>query len=1096
MGFFTKIFSKIKKNKNKSIPNTVKKNDISHSNFDGYSNIKKTQSENYINAEKFITSLNNLCDSKKYLARSDVEDFVLQYKNTFAFFESLKKGEILSEYCQKNLLNEDLIELFLEKYGNVYQVIEKNNDKYIDNKLIEEKEYFDNILKKIDPNILLDEDQRKVILCDEDYLLVIAGAGAGKTTTVAAKVKYLVEKKNIDPKQILIISFTNKAVTELQERINQALGLPCPITTFHSAGNAILRKNSDEKKQIVSDGFLYDKVNEYLKSKVLTNPETVDNLIRFFGSYFTAPYEGNDINAFFNYISQTDFSTLKGNANEYCEKIIDRRTNKTITISDEILNSREEVQIANFLYINQIDYVYEKVYPFHILKSKKPYTPDFYISQGENIAYIEHFGITESGNHSFYSKEELERYKKEIKDKIMLHRQHNTKLIYTFSKYNDGRDLISHLKEQLEAENFVLKRRSSRDVFVKLVNSEKNKYIARLVKLICVFINNFKVNGYEADYFYKLSKNANVRTKLFLDICKECYFEYTKQLMACNSVDFQDLINDSARILREKQIAKEKLDFKYIIVDEYQDISRQRFDLTKELSSLCDAKVMAVGDDWQSIYAFSGSDVTLFTHFCDIMGYGKQLKITRTYRNAQEVIDIAGNFVQKNESQIKKTLLSPKHISYPVIINTYTENSNKKENAGKGGSNYNLGKEVEKVIGNIIERNKAEGLKDSSTILLIGRFNFDARNLCYSNDFLYDEFNNKIISKKYPRVKLEYLTAHSSKGLGFDNVVIVNARNGTYGFPSKIEDDPVMKYVIKDDISIEYAEERRLFYVAMTRTKNRVYIIVPSEHPSEFILELIKDYPNVTLNGSLSKMPVNDTSNLKKCPICGYPLKLRMNKNYGLPLWMCTNEPEICTFITNNLNGGKMSIEKCDYCKDGYLIVKNTKNGGAILGCTNYKENGKGCNRMMTEEYYNVWKNNDFEEFIEIDKPSYYTRKTDDIPEVIPVKKSDKKYKEVNKITYLTKNFEKDGFELVADNSGNIITDVELLSILRQQRTILSKRLNIAAYKIFTNKQLVTLATYSPTTKNDFIRLYGLSENKYNEFGLIFTRAIKERKIQ
>lgn len=113
------------------------------------------------------------------------------------------------------------------------------------------------------------------------------------------------------------------------------------------------------------------------------------------------------------------------------------------------------------------------------------------------------------------------------------------------------------------------------------------------------------------------------------------------------------MINDSARILREKQIAHEELDFKYIIVDEYQDISRQRFDLTKELSKICQAKIIAVGDDWQSIYAFSGSDISLFTHFCEIMGYGEELKITKTYRNAQEVIDIAGRFVQRNDSQIK-----------------------------------------------------------------------------------------------------------------------------------------------------------------------------------------------------------------------------------------------------------------------------------------------------------------------------------------------------------------------------------------------------------------------------------------------------------
>ncbi len=176
--------------------------------------------------------------------------------------------------------------------------------------------------------------------------------------------------------------------------------------------------------------------------------------------------------------------------------------------------------------------------------------------------------------------------------------------------------------------------------------------------------------------------NSSVRSKLFLDVCKECYLEYAKRLSENNAVDFEDMINDSARIVREKQIAKERLDFKYIIVDEYQDISRQRFDLTKELSKLCNAKIIAVGDDWQSIYAFSGSDITLFTQFCKIMGHGKELKIAKTYRNAQEVIDIAGNFIQKNESQIKKTLIAQKNIQKPVIINTYSEEYDREKYKG------------------------------------------------------------------------------------------------------------------------------------------------------------------------------------------------------------------------------------------------------------------------------------------------------------------------------------------------------------------------------------------------------------------------------
>lgn len=1076
MGFFSKIFRK------KNIPN-------------------ETENFEYKQVVEFNNEYEKLLKDDRYIARSDYKFLIDNYKDIFVFFDNNQRGKTLSYYCKTNRLDENIIKLFLERYEDIKDLkrgslhFNNHNEEFLETHCDSEKDYLDNILKEVDPKIKLDKEQRKVVLSDEDYSLVIAGAGAGKTTTVAAKVRYLVEKKGIDPAQILIISFTNKAVGELKERINQQLSIPCPVTTFHSAGYAILRKNEDEKKKIVDSGFLYNVINNYLKNNILERPELVDKLIMFFGSYFDAPYEGNDLNAFFNYISKSDFSTLRSNVEEYNEQVIDRRTKKIITITNECLKSAQEVRIANYLYLNGIDYIYEEIYPYHILKAKKPYTPDFCIKQGDNVAYIEHFGITEEGKHSFYAVEELERYKQEIRDKIALHKKHNTKLLYTFSQYKDGRDLLVHLQEQLLENGFKLQKRSSQEVYEKLVNTEENKYIAKLVSLLCTFITNFKTDGYNIDEFYRFERQSgNVRSKLFLEVAKECYLEYQKKLSEIGAVDFEDMINDSARIIREKQISKEQLKFKYIIVDEYQDISRQRFDLTKELSTICNAKIIAVGDDWQSIYAFSGSDITLFTHFCDIMGYGKELKITRTYRNAQEVIDIAGNFIQKNDSQIKKSLISPKTIQKPVIIDTYSESFRETEKREKGGKYYLLGKTVEKVIGDILETNKQENKPLNSTILLIGRYNFDARNLCFSNDFIYDENNNKIFSKKYKQAKLEFLTAHSSKGLGYDNVIIINARNELYGFPSKIDSDPVFKYVIKEDHSIEYAEERRLFYVAMTRTKNRVYMVVPEQHPSEFVLELLKDYPNITLRGNIIKEVSTNIGNMKKCPICGYPLQLRWKKNYGMKLWTCTNEPEVCSFISNNLSGGDMAIEKCDCCKDGYLVVKPTKNGGTMLGCTNYKADNTGCNRTMTRDYYLRWKNNEFEKDESIDKPSFIK---ETIPQEIPKIKSstqikERKKPEVNKVEVEKKFIEKDGFEVLVDSDGEIITDMELLAYLRRFRAELMKRDNLAAYLIIGNKGLVSLATYKPTTREEFISLYGLRDKTYNKYGQLFINKIKE----
>ncbi len=912
---------------------------------------------------QFTQCLNTLLLEDKYIARSDYHQLIEDYADVYTFFTNINTAKTTEYYCQANGIEATSIEDFLCNYTDLANLkdgstsIQQHNQTYLQRHLVSEKHYLDTVLSKVDPAISLDEEQRKVVLTDEDYMLVVAGAGAGKTTTLAAKVKYLVECKQVKPEQILVISFTNKAVGELRDKINKALKINCPVTTFHKTGYAILREQDADKKNVVDSGFMFDVINNYLKNDVLREPEMVNKLILFFGSYFDAPYEGDDLNAFFNYISKADFSTMRSNMNEYVETITNKRTGKSITINYESLRSTQEVQIANFLYLNKVDYEYEKIYPYSFRKSYKPYTPDFTIKQGDKTIYIEHFGITENGTHNRYSQYELQRYKKEMNDKIQLHKDHGTTLIYTFSLYIDERPLLEHLKEQLIAAGITLEPRSKQEVYQKIVSTEENKYIFKLTRLICTFIHNFKANGYDNDKFREMQRNAyNVRTKLFLDVCHQSYLEYTKKLKENDAVDFEDMINDSAKILQEQKEIGKKLDFEYIIIDEYQDISRQRFDLAKALSNVCDAKIIAVGDDWQSIYAYAGSDITLFTHFSDIMGYGEELKITNTYRNSKELIDIAGSFIQKNSSQIQKSLISKKHVQQPIIIESYSEEADMEQTEVKGGKLYLRAMAIERCISQILESNKADKKQENSSILLIGRYNFDGFNLTKTGLFYLNDKTGEVKSKAYPNANITFLTAHRAKGLGYDNVIIINAANAVYGFPSKIEDDPVMKLVIKEDRTIEYAEERRLFYVAMTRTKNRVYIVVPQERPSRFVAELVQDHPEFQINGKLdiSKTDSPDISMIKRCPICGYPLRLRYKKDYGLRLWLCTNEPEVCDFITNDLSGGILSILKCDSCEDGYLIVKNGNT--PFLGCTNYKPDRTGCNRTMGQKEYEEMK--------------------------------------------------------------------------------------------------------------------------------------------
>ena len=329
-----------------------------------FKKIEKTDdfSEEINNIIKFLKWKYNTFGSQKYIARSETKIFIENEKENFIFFKRLINSKDLETYCKKYSFAIENIKMYVDLYENFYTELKIRNDKYIDRTIIVEKQYLDNILKDCDVNLQLDEEQRKVILTDEDYNIVIAGAGAGKTTTVCAKVKYLVEKQNIDPKDILIISFTNKAVNELKDRINKQLKIECPIATFHSAGRAIILKDTTASlTQIERDNFYI--INKYLSELVLEDKSLLSQLILLFGYYLDIPEEQMeklDPEEFFSYKEKKDYSTLKSNLQEINRVIINARTKEQKTIKNEFLRSIQEVQIANFLYLHNIEYEYEK----------------------------------------------------------------------------------------------------------------------------------------------------------------------------------------------------------------------------------------------------------------------------------------------------------------------------------------------------------------------------------------------------------------------------------------------------------------------------------------------------------------------------------------------------------------------------------------------------------------------------------------------------------------------------------------------------------------------------------------------------------------
>lgn len=875
-----------------------------------------------------------LFSAEHYISHRDAQ----RLRDTYGKYNESLTNKLIFQYVCNNSaairVDIDLLRRFLRQMQSLDGDITAHNTTYVDRALERDKDYFDNILKQIDPNIQLDEEQRRAVITDDDYCLLVAGAGAGKTTTMAAKVKYLVEKKNIDPGEIIVISYTNKAIGELRDRINKGLGIPAKICTFHAFAYDIVKQFSAEPPEInfSSQQIIFD----MLEKSIFHNKQLMSNLVLFLGYYFDLSedvFKFTDLNQYHLYKAAQDFETLKSGLGEYIKKVEQQRTKKTRTITGEYLRSMQEVQIANFLYLNGLDYEYERVYPFGSPSRNKKYTPDFYISQGEHSVWLEHYALSESGYNSMFTPQERQRYLRAISDKRRLHKANKTTLLETWSFYTDRRPLLDHLKEVLENEGFILKPRNLEEVYKKIVETGKDKYIYKLIIFMMKFIEQYKTTGYDDGGFSILRERTdNPRTLLFLDIAEQVYHHYQSVLKQRNQIDFADMINDAHFYLQEIERQNVTLPYKYIIIDEFQDIARQRFILTKRLSQITQAKVVAVGDDWQSIYAFSGSDITLFTRFLELMGAGTELKITHTYRNSQELIDIAGGFVQRNTSQIRKQLISPKHLENPIVLEVFDDSVKPMER---------LADTIEHIIGEILSE-----YGEQSSILLIGRYNYDMYKLYRTNRFS-ELPGGTIRSEKYPNAKITFMTAHSSKGLGYDNVILINMFEGKFGFPCQIEDDPIIKLVTYEDNSMPFAEERRLFYVAMTRTKNRVYIAAPKTKPSRFLVELIKDF-NIPHNDEIN-MQVVDLFNLR-CPVCGFPLKYEFNKNYGLNLWICTNEAELCDFMTNDRTH-MHDILKCPKCTDGYLIVKkNPKNGDIFYGCTNYFNEERKCTYMVPLE--------------------------------------------------------------------------------------------------------------------------------------------------
>ena len=770
--------------------------------------------------KKFINEYIELFNSDQYISKSKLDSFYDKYKDIVELSNKYKLDD-----------NKDFNRFInIVKYG--YKFMEVKNDKFVNKKLLEEKDYFDKMFISVDPKIKLDEEQRRAILIDEDYSLIVAGAGSGKTTTMVAKVKYLVEKKHVDPKNIILLSFTNSSVDDLDKLLNDDFNLGVEVLTFHKLGMKFLRESSNKRYEIISDAGIYKVLEEYFLNVVFKNKSTLEEYLDIFSKYLhihSDALEYSTYDEYYNHYMKEKYNECKDHLKEEITYRINNRTINLKTINGEYVKSVNELNIANYLYRHGIDYTYEELYP-HILNGNRTYKPDFTIYDGDIKMYLEYFGLAKL-NTDKTIESESKKYVDEIYSKRKLHKMYNTDLIELYGRYEDNSYFLPCLSAELNKRHVVKHKRSDKEILLRLLETSKAYKYTNLINLVIIFINIFKESGYTLNDFDILEDNCNdMLVKRQINAIKDMYIYYERRIRSTNKIDFQDMINYAYQNLDVFKDKKKKVD--YVIIDEYQDVSFQRHNFIKKISDIFKAKIVAVGDDWQTIYSFSGSDISLFVNFERNMGYCETVKIQNTYRNSQELIDTAGDFILKNESQIEKRLHSNKHLNKPIRLVEYDHDPD-------DVFSKNL---IDKLVELLKRIYKA---RPNDNILLLTRFNSEIDNLLLSKKFYKKSIDDKkIICKEIPDANIDILTVHKSKGLGYDRVVLLNAINATKGFPSQIKDEPVIKYIRgeKEDLIelINYPEERRLFYVAMTRTKNELYIMTPSinKNKSEFIFEI------------------------------------------------------------------------------------------------------------------------------------------------------------------------------------------------------------------------------------------------------------------
>lgn len=699
-------------------------------------------------------------------------------------------------------IGSDIIEDFVWQFESLDRTIEEHNQRYCKNQLADNEDFFDTVLQ-----YPLDKQQRHSIVSEAENCLVVSSAGSGKTSSIVGKVRYLIDKKHVEPERILLISYTNKAAAELTERLN-APGLRG--YTFHKLAIDIIGQMTKHKPSICEN---VDNIFVDIYKLLLEDKDFQDAVVSYFANYEIEHEDWEKRKA----DRQQNLSAAK--ASGY-KALLPDMDGKAIHVRSE-----QEKSICFALSSLGVSFRYEEAYEHPVYDElHSQYRPDFsihYTKDGKDSrVYLEHFGIDEHGtvpawfakNKGITWEEANKRYGDGITWKRELHQEKGTTLLETTSADFSRYDIKEKLKKILSDAGVPFRELSSNELYTMLL-PKGSKQEKSFIRLIVTFATLLKTNCKSIDEVVASAhKERDKRAEFIIEnIFAPVVARYQEALTKLEQWDFTDVILEATSLISSSPLSR----YDYIIVDEFQDISIDRYKFLQELrKGEPQARLYCVGDDWQSIYRFSGSDMALFNRFEDFFGPTEIDRIETTYRFGQPCVSLSSNFVQRNPVQLKKNIRPFSDTAHTGLLFQAYERAHYVET-------------LTRLIATIPQDKK---------IYLLGRYSFDDYYLSFAykgykrgNQFFYN-INGR---------EIEFLTVHKSKGLEADVVILLQCNKDVFGFPSMMSDDPVLKYVLSRGDEYPFGEERRLFYVAITRAKEKTYVMYDQRFPSIFIDELL-----------------------------------------------------------------------------------------------------------------------------------------------------------------------------------------------------------------------------------------------------------------